>query len=98
MKNYLRTFWLTAFLLLLCQSISAHDFEVDGIYYNFLSKQDKTVEVTYQGNNFSLDEYAGDVVTPPSVTYQGTTYSVTSIGDHAFYGWMYRLDEYRDSE
>ena len=28
----------------------AHDFEVDGIYYNILSETDKTVEVTYDGN------------------------------------------------
>ena len=30
-------------------------------------------------------DYSGDVVIPESVTYNGKTYSVTSIGDYAFY-------------
>ena len=39
-----------AALLLMCSTVvSAHDFEVDGIYYNILSVEDKTVEVTYKG-------------------------------------------------
>ena len=62
----------------------AHDFEVDGVFYNKTS--DNAVAVTYKGNyadNYS-NEYAGDVVIPSSVDYNGITYSVTSIGDDAF--------------
>ena len=59
----------------------AHDFEEDGIYYNTLYSTEKTVEVT-SGTN----KYTGCVVIPESVTYNGTTYSVTSIGFAAFYG------------
>lgn len=62
----------------------AHDFEVDGIFYKKTS--DNAVAVTYKGNyadNYS-NEYAGDVVIPSSVNYNGVTYSVTSIGDSAF--------------
>ena len=61
----------------------AHDFEVDGIYYNFTGHM--KVEVTYEGRYFdsSYDEYWGDVVIPSSVYYNGT-YSVTSIGREAF--------------
>ena len=64
----------------------AHDFEVDGIYYKVLSNVDKTVEVTYRGDYASdySNEYTGSVVIPDSVTYDGTTYSVTSIGESAF--------------
>ena len=61
------------------------DFEVDGVFYYKTSYN--TVAVTYKGNSYSSysNEYAGDVVIPSSVNYNGTTYSVTSIGDYAFY-------------
>ena len=65
----------------------AHDFEVNGIYYNILDKSAKTV-VTYKGSNYNsyTNEYTGSVIIPSSVTYNGTTYSVTSIGWGAFFG------------
>ena len=62
----------------------AHDFEVDGGFYNKIS--DNTVAVTYKGDtwdNYS-NEYIGNVVIPTSVKYNGVTYSVTSIGERAF--------------
>ena len=68
----------------------AHDIEVanaDGktIYYNFTN--DKTeLEVTYQGSSVYNADYAGNVVIPESVTYEGKTYPVTSIHLSAFYG------------
>ena len=73
--------------LLCCMSVSAHDFEVDGIYYNITSQADKTVAVTYLGNDYTsyYNEYSGEVKIPESVTYSGNTYSVTSIGDFAFF-------------
>ena len=74
--------------LLCCMSVSAHDFEVDGIYYNITSQADNTVAVTYRGD-FSdsySNEYSGEVKIPESVTYSGNTYSVTSIGNSAFRG------------
>ena len=62
----------------------AHDFEVEGVFYKKIS--DNAVAVTYKGysNDSYSNEYAGDVVIPSSVNYNGTTYSVTSIGDDAF--------------
>lgn len=64
----------------------AHDFEVDGIYYNITSEADKTVEVTYKGESYStIIEYSGDIVVPENVSYNDTLYSVVSIGGHAFY-------------
>ena len=78
---------LFAVLLLLCSTVAmAHDFEVDGIYYNIINESDKTVEVTYKGNSYDSysDEYTGTVSIPESVTYNGNNYSVTSIGDEAF--------------
>ena len=64
----------------------AHDFEVDGIYYNITSETNKTVEVTYKGKSYStIIEYSGDIVVPENVSYNDTLYSVVSIGNHAFY-------------
>ena len=73
--------------LLLSTSAFAHDFEVNGIYYNYLDKTAKTVSVTYKGNysNSYSNEYTGTITIPSSVTYSGTTYSVTSIDNSAFY-------------
>ena len=77
------------FLLLtfLCLSLSAraHDAEVDGIFYN-LDAANKTATVTFKGDEPSDYEYSGDVVIPETVTYNGITYSVTSLGDYCFYG------------
>ncbi len=66
----------------------AHDFEVDGIFYNITDENAKTVEMTYQGDSYSSysNEYSGAVNIPSSVTYNGTTYSVTSISDNVFKG------------
>ena len=79
-QNYLKEL-MTALLLLCCTVASAADFDVDGIYYNILSSEDKTVEVT-SGSN----EYSGAVTIPASVTYNSINYSVTSIGHYAFSG------------
>ena len=78
----------TSLLLLCATAVAAHDFETGGIYYNILSETDKTVEVTYIGKYYSSypNEYTGSVVIPESVTYNGTIYSVTSIGYGAFGG------------
>ena len=79
---------ILAIAIMLCVALPtlAHDFEVGGIYYNYLDNTAKTVEVTYKGSySYSYDdEYTGSVTIPSSVTYNGTTYSVTSIGNDAF--------------
>ncbi len=76
-----------AFLLLalLPATATSQDFEVDGIYYNILN--DNEVAVTYRGTNPDYSNlYSGSVAIPSSVTYNGATYSVTSIGVGAFNG------------
>ena len=75
MKNLITSVLLLLTLLLPATAL-AHDFEVDGIYYNIDGNE---AIVTY-----GTTRYAGDVIIPPSVTYEGTTYSVTTIGEHAF--------------
>ena len=68
----------------------AHDIEVknaDGvtIYYTWANNNTE-LSVSYRGNYASdyYNEYSGNVVIPESVTYNGKTYPVTSIGSQAF--------------
>ena len=67
----------------------AYDVKINGLYFNLNTNgETKTAEVTYQaidiyGNTFS--DCSGDIIIPESVTYEGITYSVTSIGERAFW-------------
>ncbi len=60
----------------------AHDFKVDSIYYNRINSNE--VEVTYGQSQYFRYYYYGAVTIPATVTYDGTTYSVTAIGEGAF--------------
>jgi len=71
---------LLCFCLLLGFNAFAYDAEIDGIYYNFSGD-----EATVTSGNFSYS-YSGSIIIPESVTYEGKTYSVTSIGLSAFDG------------
>ena len=93
MKHLITTTLLLLALLLLAmvscsgnQSVSNSDskFEVNGIYYNKINSNE--VEVTYKvaSNSQYSNDYSGSVTIPATVTYNGTTYSVTSIGYGAF--------------
>ena len=72
---------LALFAVLIPLLASAHDFKVNGIYYNITSEADKTVEVTYDAFN---TRYSGVITIPTTVTYNGVAYSVTKIGQEAF--------------
>ena len=74
-----------AVLLLSAATATAHDFEVNGIYYNY-NGDGTSVSVTFKGSSYDDydNEYSGAVTIPASVTYSGETYSVTSIGDYTF--------------
>ena len=62
-------------------SASAYDVEVDGIYYNLISK-DNVAEVTSKGGYGS---YRGNIAIPSSISVNEVEYPVTSIGEYAFY-------------
>ena len=74
----------TAFLttLILCVffsiSASADVVVVNGIYYD-ISENNATV-------TSGKVKYSGSIVIPESITFENSTYSVTSIGDEAFSG------------
>ena len=76
-------FLCTMLLLLCCVAVHAHDFEVDGIYYNITDAENKTVEVTVAGTNSHT--YSGGLVIPGTVTYKGLTYDVTGIKQGTFF-------------
>ena len=80
MKKLIKLF-AVVIAVIISNSVFAYDFEVDGIYYN--KRSDSTVAVTYKNSNGN--SYSGDVTIPSSVTYDETTYNVTSIGGYAFY-------------
>ena len=71
-------------VLLTTLSIHAYDFQSGDLYYNITS--DNTVGVTYQYEYWIESNYQGltTATIPETVIYNGTTYSVTSIGGDAF--------------
>ena len=91
MKQLKITFLLIVFLSMTGIKATAHNIEVanaDGqfIFYKWTNNQTE-LEVSYRGSSYYdySNEYSGNVVIPESVTYNGNTYPVTSIGSSAFY-------------
>ena len=84
MKNSLLCFLI---LLMMPLASMAYDFEVDGIYYKFTGSS--SVAVTYKGDDpWSSDNtasYSGQITIPSTVNYNNKSYSVTSIGNSAFF-------------
>lgn len=64
-------------------SVFAYDCEVDGIYYKRISATE--FEVTYYSEAGNTRVYKDEVIIPASVTYNGKTFKVISIGKMAFY-------------
>ncbi len=57
---------------------------IKGIYYE-LNSSDKTAEITSCYNIYnSNNKYSGDITIPSTISHDGTTYNVTSIGIRAF--------------
>jgi hypothetical protein len=82
MKNSI--FFLTAVLSFsVVNKAKAYDFSVDNegktIYYN-IAVAGTSAEVT-----FSNRTYSGNIVIPADIVYDGEIYSVTTIGNNAFY-------------
>lgn len=83
MKQIKLSILLTVLLSMVGARALAYDAQIDGIYYNFSGTE---ATVTYCGSPYHLqtNKYMGIVTIPTSVTYNGKTYSVASIGDYAF--------------
>lgn len=89
MKKLFKIGLMICLSLVTTSAFAASFFNVDGIYYSVTTGSDSipTVAVTYNQNyssGSSYSSYSGDITIPASVVYNGTTYSVTSIGSYAF--------------
>ena len=72
--------------LLSIATSSAYDFKYDGLLYNIISEEDRTVEVTYESTSENNQKYyvSGDIEIPRKVIYYSTTYTVIGIDGEAF--------------
>ena len=82
---------LTLFVFIL--SLTSWAYIVDGISYTVYDNQDKkTATVTYNVTTITgssttySSNYSGDIKIPETIIVNGTTYTVTAIGDIAFKG------------
>ncbi len=76
MKHKFLSLFIATVAMTILNSPTFASVTIDGIAYEL---NGTTATVVGGGN------YTGTIVIPESVTYSGTTYSVTSIGDDAFY-------------
>ena len=91
MKRKSLTYLLTVLMSMVGANAYAHDIAVANsqgktIYYNFISNNSE-LEVSFPGASSPTtinSNYTGTVVIPETVTYNGVTYPVTSIGNSAF--------------
>ena len=83
MKQLFR-FSVMLLAILLPALATAADFAVDGICYNI--KGNEAAVASRRVPGFLFIGYSGAVVIPATVTYDGTTYPVTSIETIAFWG------------
>ncbi len=84
MKHFKFLRFLYSSLILCCMplTVSAYSFIVDDIAYN-INADGNTVSVTFHGCKEMF--YSGSIIVPKTVSNNGRTYSVTSIGISAFY-------------
>jgi hypothetical protein len=74
-------------IMLIAGTAAAYDFVDNGIYYKILSVSERTAEVTYQEGEYTpTASYKGALTVPATVTYNGKTFNVVAIGEHAFNG------------
>lgn len=77
---------LFLFVILLLPVVASADVVViDGIYYNLITEENVAEVAREPYTNY----YTGSIVIPEKVTYDGTEYSVTSIGEAAFFASRY---------
>lgn len=93
--RHFRQLFFVGLLLFFSTLACAYDFSSNGVYYNITSSVDNTVEVTYQsktkvpyGYGYTdswVSGMTGSKTIPSQVTYNSVIYTVTAIGEYAFY-------------
>ena len=85
MKQIIKLSSIVVSAFILNVPVFAHDFEVDGIFYNY-NLDNGTATVTSENEGVSnTGNYTGDMTIPNSVSINGRTLKVTAIGSHAFW-------------
>lgn len=82
--KHTKHFLLMATMLLCSLVTSAYDFEANGVYYNILSEEEATCEVTSDEGSVT---YSGDIEIPEVVSdrwWSSNKYTVVAIGNNAF--------------
>ena len=79
MKQIIHKVGMIAAMMLSFLSVSAYDFEVDGIRYEVLSLDDMTCRVIAKS-----EKYIGCISIPASVTFNGKSFNIVEISDRAF--------------
>lgn len=84
-KQFLILVMTVVALFTAAPSVCAYDCEVDGIYYYRISATELEVaNKVFSDQNRSA--YTGSITIPATVTYNGKTFNVVSIGEYAFRG------------
>ena len=88
-KPLCRVMMAVAIMLLSLQAMAydfSYTYQGKTLYYKILAGSTNTLAVTYYSETAASNNHvSGDVVIPSSVEHNNVTYSVTSIGDSAFY-------------
>jgi len=81
-----RQLYLIIIALFSTITLHANGVKIDNMNF-ILDKNSKTATVTYTGVKPSSEsKYSGHVIIPSVVTHKGVEYTVTEIGEEAFYG------------
>jgi len=73
---------LLVLLALMPMIVSAEEVEIDGLWYNLISKGQVAEVIQYKNNIY----YSGDIEIPAKITLESVEYSVVAIGEGAFNG------------
>ncbi len=71
---------LVALMLSMAASAFAMEVEIDGLWYEVVSKTKEAKVIMYKNNIY----YCGSIVIPETIEHDGLKYSVTGIGSDAF--------------
>ena len=89
-KPLCRSIMAVAIMMLSLQAMAydfSYTYQGKTLYYEILAGSTNTLAVTYYSETAASNNHvSGDVVIPSSVEHNNVTYSVTSIGNLAFYG------------
>ncbi len=83
LRRFMRRFIVfLSFILSLSLNMMAYDVLFDGFYYNLSG--DSAIVTNSSAMNLDNNSYKGAITIPETITYEGQTYRVTTIGASAF--------------